>query len=264
MIVYADLLYLIDASMDFLTLFLCGKCTGRKTSVIRLLLGAFTGAFGSVLLLYLPQNGIFTVLMSVLFSCLMVLLTFGKMGGILPFLRQCVLVWGCGALAGGILTILLSLGTPVYLGTPKNHSYPTAFVFTVIVCLILIRLFTYRINCKTAEIIICRGESTERVTALVDSGNLITEPLSGRPVLLVSEAAIKKLYPVICVDNLGENRKIRLIPSRTISGEKLLYGIAPDAVRVNGKPKDIILVVEDVPEDHYGGYGALCPGGIVQ
>ena len=142
MIVYADLLFLIDASMDFLTLFLCGKCTRRKLSAIRLLLGACTGALGSVLLLYLPQNRILTVLMSVLFSCLMVLLTFGKMGGILSFMRQCVLVWGCGALAGGILTILLSLGTLVYIGTAKNHSYPTAFVCTVMVCLILMRLFT--------------------------------------------------------------------------------------------------------------------------
>ena len=44
-----------------------------------------------------------------------------------------------------------------------------------------------------------------------------------------------------------------------VEGEKILYGVLPDKVSVNGKSKDVGIVVNNVPEDHYGGYGALCP-----
>ena len=264
MIVYADLLFLIDGSMDFLTLFLCGKCTHRKTSLKRLLLGSAVGAFGSVLLLFLPSDGIITSGIGILFSCLMVLITFGKMGDTASFVRQCVLVWGCGALTGGILSILLSLGTPVYMETEHNRGFPTAFLVTAVICILLTRMFTHKAEIRTAEILIQCGNGSEKTTALVDSGNLLTDPLSGKPVILVSEAAIHKLYPVINDTNIGDDLKIRLIPSKSVGGEKLLYGIIPDAVTVNGKNADVVLVVEDVPEDHYGGCGALCAGCIIK
>lgn len=259
MIIYADLLFIIDASMDILTLFLCAKCTHRKVSLVRLLLGSAVGALGSVFLLFAPENPIVHIISGGVISCLMVLTAFGTMDNILSFIRQCVLVWGCGALAGGILSVFLSLGTPVYTESAENRGYPTAFLATVAVCMTMVRLFTRRKSIGTTAITVRRGNNSEKITALVDSGNLLTDPLSGRPAILVSETALHRLYPVIDSIHMDENLKIRLIPSQSVAGEKLLYGIIPDEVTVGGIRKDVVLVVEDVAADHYGGQGALCP-----
>jgi len=250
--------------MDFLTLYLCSKCTCRKTSLRRMLLGAGSGAAGSLILLFLPESPALIILSGIMLSGIMVYITYGKMGTIPAFLRQCILVWGCGALSGGILSVLLSMGNPVYTKMPGKSSYPTAYLTAVVICILLARLFTYRKGASFAEITIRRGSRTAKTTALVDTGNLLKDPLSGSPVILVSAKSIEYLYPVLHSGNIGENTKLRLIPSGSVGGEKLLYGIIPDEVKVDGIVCRAVLVVEDIPENHYGGYGALCPGSLIQ
>jgi len=264
MVVYADILFLIDSSMDFLTLFLCGKCTHRRMSVPRLCLGAGLGAAGSVLLLFLPQHRILTLLSGILLSCLMTAAAFGLMNTPMAFVRQCILVWGCGALAGGILTMIMSLGMPVYEAIPENHTYPSIFLGTTVICILFVRLFTFRRHIQTVDICIRRGYRSVVVRALTDSGNLMTDPLSGRPVLLVSSAVLDQLYSSVRdIAEAAKKYRVRIIPSTSAGGEKILYGVLPDSVIINGTEKDTVLVVEDVSAEHYGGFGALCPLSLI-
>lgn len=87
--------------------------------------------------------------------------------------------------------------------------------------------------------------------SLIDTGNLLIEPLSKNPVIVVEYKIIKGLLPLQLtevfenhqendfiilgkiIENLKDEMKIRLIPFKSIgSKEKLLIGFKPDYIKV--------------------------------
>lgn len=261
MVLYADVLFLVDLSMDYLTLHLCARLTHRRVHPIRLLVGAVTGAIGSVLLVCMHAGRGMTFWGGLLLSALMTVLPFGvgKTAG--AFLRQYLLVWGSGAITGGCMSLLLSLGTPVYLsGGSSTQPFLPLFLATTGMVYSLLRILQKRLYTQTAEVqITCHGQ-TARCTVLVDSGNLLTDPLTGRAVLLVSQKAVERLHLPV---DLVESEKLLPIPANSIHGTRLLWGLRPDALYVNGIAKDALVAAEPVPLDHYGGYSGTCPSSLV-
>ena len=76
---------------------------------------------------------------------------------------------------------------------------------------------------------------------IIDSGNLLSDPLSGRPVVVVRNSCVSmitgsyRMYgqPHIGKDTLGnmtdkERVRFRLIPAKGIGGTAYLYGFVPD------------------------------------
>ena len=121
-----------------------------------------------------------------------------------------------------------------------------------------------------------RGK-TVKLGALVDSGNLLTDPLTARPVILVRKKEILPLIhsrvfslldPARAEEELplSIKRKVRIIPMRGIDGAHTLVGYVPDAILLYPPDRDrekyaahaMIAIYEGKMHD-FGGYSAIVP-----
>ncbi len=270
MVLYADILFAVDMSMDWLTLALCARLTHMPTSGKRLLLASMVGAVGSVLLVVLGAQGGVTFGAGILLSALMTAIAFGLYRTCgrgwkrwRAFGRQWLTVWGCGAVTGGVLSVLMSLGEPVYIGkeTPRENGFLPLFLATAVVIYGFLRLVQKRITAKTATVTIGWQGREGTLTVLVDTGNLLTEPMTGKPVLLLSANAAHPLHLPT-----GENPAGLFFPviAKGATGTRLLWAIRPEKLEINGKRREALVAAEDVPADHYGGMGGTCPGCLVE
>ncbi|MBR5445411.1 MAG: sigma-E processing peptidase SpoIIGA, partial [Clostridia bacterium] len=247
MIVYADILFLVDLSMDFLTLYLCARLTHRPAKTGRLLAGSVLGALGSVLLLMCRAGRGVVFWTGVGLSVMMTAAAFGFLASAAGFVRQCVLVWGCGAVTGGCMSVLMSLGEPVYLEqTGGSTDFLPVFLGTTGAVYGLIRLLQKRFGTATAEVRIVLHGVTADLTVLADSGNLLTDPLTGRPVILVSaKAALPLELPGAGTENALQSPEHLLpVPAKGACGTRLLWALRPDLLFVNGQKRDALVAAE--------------------
>ena len=100
------------------------------------------------------------------------------------------------------------------------------------------------------------------LTALIDSGNLLRDALTGLPVIVISRRCAARLMPLPADGSLAPG--MRLIPVRTISGTSLMAVFRPDQVCIltgDGWQRAEALV--GVSPDGYDGYQALLPASLL-
>lgn len=106
------------------------------------------------------------------------------------------------------------------------------------------------------------GSRQTTLTALVDSGNLLRDVVTGLPVIVISRCAAAKLLPLPPTGALSPG--MRLMSVRTISGTALMTILRPDSVRVlsGGQWQDVQALIGLSP-DGYEGFQALMPSCLI-
>lgn len=114
-------------------------------------------------------------------------------------------------------------------------------------------------SCATLDIRCGRDRLT--LTALVDTGNLLRDTVTGLPVTIISRRAAAKLTALPPPGGLSPG--MRLIPVRTVTGTALMTVFRPDRVRI--QQGNIWLEVHTLiglaPEG-YEGFQALMPASL--
>lgn len=115
-------------------------------------------------------------------------------------------------------------------------------------------------TCATLEI--RHGASRVMLTALVDSGNLLRDPLSALPVVVISRRAALRLIGLPASGRL--NPGLRQIAIRTIAGASRMTVFRPTSLRVlqGGIWQEVQAMVGIAP-DGYNGIQALAPSSLL-
>jgi len=125
---------------------------------------------------------------------------------------------------------------------------------------ILVRLMPAggRTPCVTLEI--HHHARNLQLTALVDSGNLLRDPLTRLPVIVISQQAAARLLPAAAPLAPG----MRLISVRTVAGSALMPVFRPRQVRLL-LPQGwrSIHAVIGLSPDGYSGFQALVPASVI-
>ena len=251
---YADILFLIDFSMDFLTLTLAARAMKKPLRKKRLLLGAAFGGLSGVILTAASPPRLAETAAGILVSAVMTRLAYGRAGGIARFLRESVTVWGAGALLGGIVTFLVRLGSPVFL--PGEDRFPTALVLSAVLSLVLSRIHRTHRTGRTTMLRFTAGGESFGIPALCDSGCLAREPIGGLPVVLVKERAVPAL--AARVKAADPALRIRAVPLTGFGGERVLFGVVPEKLAIAGRETEAVVAL-DPGEGTYGGADAIVP-----
>lgn len=268
-VLYVDVLFFINFSMDFITLYLTSRLTSGPPMGIRSLLSAAIGGIYGTAAVALNLDGIPGVLTAGAVSAGMVALALGY-GGIKTLLRRSAVFWGFGALLGGVMTAICSFGgnTDAYGEGAGN----TALLFAgSSLCLLFMRLISRFGRRRTVRIRVSMNDRTTEFTALCDSGNLASDPMTARPAILADESVIRPVIPELCGSGADVpehlRTRIRMIPVKGIDGAKLLTGFVPDSVAVvtDGKERrcDAVIAVADLGSTFFGGYPANAPAAIL-
>jgi stage II sporulation protein GA (sporulation sigma-E factor processing peptidase) len=126
------------------------------------------------------------------------------------------------------------------------------------------------------------GGQEVSVTALVDTGNRLRDPLGQDPVLVIEARALRALLPADLLASASRRApaweevgralegspwaaRLRLVPYRALGTEGgLLVGFRPDRALVAGRPVDPTVALAPTPLDPSGRYQALCPAVLLQ
>jgi hypothetical protein len=251
---YADILFLIDFSMDFLTLTLAGRAMKKPLWKRRILIGAAFGGLSGVLLTAASPGRLAEVIAGILVSAVMTRIAYGRAGVIARFIRESVTVWGAGALLGGIVTFLVRLGDPVFL--PGKDRFPTALILSAVLSLAVSRFHRAGSAGRTAMLCFTAGGEAYKMPALCDSGCIAREPIGGLPVILVKERAVPTLAARVRASDPA--LRIRAVPLTGFGGDRVLFGFVPDRILIGGRETEAVVAL-DSAEGHYGGADAIVP-----
>ncbi len=276
-VLYADVLFAINFSMDFISLWAAGLLGCKPRRALRMSAAAALGGVYAVVSIAVGIQGVWQYISAGAASFFMCLISYGRCGGLRGILKQSALIWGCGALLGGLMTAVLSLGKGgnTYAQSGSSSIWIGAAAAAVGAVYITVRLITAKKGASTLALSIEYAGNHIRLDALCDSGNLMREPISGDPVILMSAALGKKLIGnenmralLECdAQRLTENNiRFRIIPVKNSSGGTLCAAFRPDKVTAgSGKRAEEVrcyIALSDCTAVYFGGFPATAPASI--
>lgn len=275
-VLYADVLLLINFSMDFISLYFTYLLMRRKMSALRGIIAAAFGSITGVILICLDVTGVAAVVLSLAISFVMMLISLGKKLKFTYYVKYTVILWGTGALLAGGVTFVCGLGKNASVPSVENSGASALFVLALGVFLTraLLKVIITTPKAKECTLIVNCFGICATASAMVDSGNLVTEPMSALPVLFVKKAVFSDAKnakgdielltgDVSDIDRLSPQvRKMaRVISVKRVGDAKLLSGVIVNEITVKTdkteKKLKAVIVIENVGD--YGGYDAVVP-----
>lgn len=280
-VIYVDTLFLLNAIVDYLLLLGAARLAGEPLRRGRFALGALLGG-GYAVAIFLPGL-VWLNHVPCRLACA-VLMVLAAYGGSRRLLRQGVLFVALTcAFGGGVVAIGLLGGTGLTLGRGVIYSGLDLKVvlLSAAVCygvLTLVFQRTARHSAASGELVSAQmwlGERSVTLTALVDTGNTLTDPVNGRPVVVAEGERAASLFPPDHRPNVQDLRdpaagltrlgtgewrsRFRLLPYRSVGVDRgLLLAVRTDALALNGQGRGAVLVaLSPTPVSDGGGYQAL-------
>ena len=275
---YIDVYFLINFTVDILSLYFASALSKTPTSTKRLILSALFGALVAIITVFLPEITILKFIVATLGLLIMGYIAPKRVSArrkirfIFSFLIFEALVGGAVSFIWGLLDSYSSTIFEGAIGGAVNRK----MLFLSIIVLLSIGVFKMLVSffsniesegCVDVEISFL--DNTAVVSAFIDSGNLAVDPMDMSPVLILKEDVAKSILPEnivsLCdIDGLDKKikKRIRLIPVSRGGATHVLVGVKADSVRVvNDKTKEEIKVTLAIDKEGgtFGGYLALMP-----
>ena len=290
MIVYLDVVLIENLCMNYIILFATAYILKLKRNHIRIIISALIGGIYSIIA-YMQIIKIYSnFFMKIILSVAMVYIAYNPKS-IKQLIKQLVMFYLISFVFGGCSFALLYFIKPqdilmkngVYIGT-----YPikiallggiVGFTISVIAFKIVKRKLSQKdIYCK---IIIYINEKNIEVNAMLDTGNMLKDPITRMPVIVVEKDILYGIIPDKILDNLEkiiggdvENElyedenveyisKFRVIPFTSLGKQNgLLLGIKADKILIENdsnkeKIKNVIIGIYDKKLSKKNRYNAL-------
>lgn len=280
-VIYVDTLFLLNAIVDYLLLLAAARLAGEPLRRLRFALGAGLGGCYAVAI-FLPGLSFLAHPLCRAASALLMMVA--AYGGSRRLLRQGILFIALTcAFGGGVVAIGLMGGTGLSLGGGVFYSAMDLkmVLLSAAVCYLVITLVFQRLGRHTAaggelsRAVLRLGERRVEFTALVDTGNTLTDPVSGRGVMVAEGEATRDLFPqdrrptaadlrdpAGALERLGTGGwrgRFRLLPYRSVGVDRgLLLAVRADSLELDGRARGPVLVaLSPTPVSDGGGYRAL-------
>ena len=253
--VYLDVLVAVNFLVDYFLLYAAGQLSASAISRVRLCLGALLGAACSCSILLPPLPLAVNALITAVSCGLMTLVAFGFRGW-RRFGRAVLWVTAVTIGYGGLMLALWLFAAPRGLIVNNGAVYidipPGLLVLATVVCYALTSLFSGQLRKRNLMRSRCRVTIFNRgnqvsIDAIVDTGNLLTEPFSGLPVIVAERDALQPVLPEGC-DSFGQGSTqsgcappgLRVIPYSGVGGQGVMLAFRPQRITTQlpgGRPQ---------------------------
>lgn len=282
--VYADLLFLINFSMDFLSLYLCARFMHKPMRPLCMCCSAVIGGIYSVISIFIPWNNISFLIFDVLICFLMCTIVFYSKSSSLKQLVNSILMFiFISAILGGIMTALFNQLNRINFPLKKGGDNISSWLFLLLAAISGLtafrggRIFQKATTRKMVNADITFDGASISLCGITDTGNILHDPTSGKPVIITDIISTLPLLPDIIKESILSGnidlisnippqymRKIRIIPCNSISGSKIIIGIVPDKIilHTEKQKKDVsaIFAPVNIPGGFPKGCNAIIPG----
>ena len=258
MTIYLDVIFIENLCMNYIILFATGYITKTKTNPIRLFISGSCGSI-YVILMYLYSNIFFSnFFIKIILSIVIILIAFYPKN-FRNFLKQLTIFYLISFVFGGCAIFLLYFIKPqnvlirngVYVGRYPIKIVLLGGIVGFIITKSSFKLVRSKIGRRDmyVKLNIFNNNNSVQVKALIDTGNMLKDPISGIPVIVVCKDRLYNLFPKIVLNNLeniinGEVlkelddvknivSKFRVIPFSSLGKQNgILLGIKIDKVEI--------------------------------
>ena len=288
MTIYIDVVLIENLIMNFIILLATGIILKEKIKQVRLLLASLLGAIYSVIS-YMSILEIYSsVILKIILSIVIVYIAFNpqtmkKMWKDVLLFYLTSFVFGGAAFAFIYIIkpqdILMKNG--LFLGT---YPLKTIILGAIIAFLILVTAFTVVKSKITKKDMLCELEiqlNKKRIqtTAMIDTGNLLKEPITNTPVIVVEHTLLYDCIPKEILNHLDELlggefdhipekikeeyiSKLKFIPFSSLGKQNgMLLGIKAESIKIKDRDKEekenVILGIYNKSLTKRGEYRAL-------
>jgi sigma-E processing peptidase SpoIIGA len=283
--IYGDVLFIINFSMDFIALFICGKIMHFKMNFWRMSLAATMGGVYGVASLFFDfgaAGDIFSDILVALAICFVA----HYQGSTAKTFGATALFAAVSMLMGGAMTALYSkigkyqayiqIGGAVHtvFGDIPVLVFAGAAAVSALITFVLQKLMHRKTSTKICKIRVTFDEGAYEFSAFVDTGNFAEEPISGRAVVFLSTEAGKRitgksgellLRAAGCMND-EDAKRVRFIPINTVSGYTLVSAVKPKkfeiAVHRVFEVRNALIACDACASD-FSGAEALVPSALL-
>lgn len=251
--VYVDLYFLINFAMDFLCFFLTSRLLSIKESLPRTLAASAVGALYACLSLFWGLEGLISLSADIGACVIMSAIAFCRRGELRRLPVNSLVYTAVSIVLGGFMTALFSffnrIGLDRLLGSEKDADGISVWLFGLLALIsgVLAMLGGKFFKKKSARTVcrvrLCKGKKTVELKALCDSGNLLRDPISARPCIVVELDSVRELFARKTLRAIekgsealfeGEDAaRVRIVPVKTVSGDGMMYAFRLDRVELD-------------------------------
>ena len=259
MTIYIDIIIVENLIMNYIILYATGLISKSKISHVRIFLASAIGAIYTIIE-YISKLDIYSnILVKIILSIIIVYVAFYPQN-IKKMFKQLILFYLTTFTFGGVATYLIYVLKPqnivikngMYVGT---YVLKVIFIGAIVGTIVLVMAFRFAKNKITKKDMICKvkiklngGEII--LNSMVDTGNMLKEPLTGNPVVVVEKTSLYDLMPKEILNNTesilgGDFEKIpedikneyisrlKIIPFSSLGKQNgMLIGIKPEKLEV--------------------------------
>ena len=260
-VIYADAIFLTNMAINYIILLVTAKICAVPAMRLRMAAAAAIGgayAVSAALPLLIFLGNPFVII------AVGLLIVTTAFGGQPRIARVALVFFAVSAAFAGVAMAISLLGGGVVSGGALMPISFKALILSFAVCYATMTLVFRGAAGNKGGIVpltVRQGQSVLELRALVDTGNSLTDPMTGVPVIVTGVKEAKKLFPkdvraavegierrgaALVMEELIENAcpvRFRLIPYSAVgvSGGMLL-AFRPDEVVINGAKKTGVLV----------------------
>lgn len=209
---YIDLLFLENFVMDTLLLFAVRTVLKFPVNAGRIFLGGAVGSALTCLVIMLPVSPLLKYLMFCTAVSAVMLKTGTGVSRTAEFLHAYIVLYVCGILMGGILTACRPYirNMSLYFMIAAGSCYSIRIFWRFFCCL-------KEENRKICTVTLYEKGKTYRLRALLDTGNLLEDEISGEPVCVLECRLAERV-----VGKPENAESFHYIPYRTVEGEGVM------------------------------------------
>ena len=275
MVVYLDILILVNVVVDAVLLWITAKIIHRDAPALRMLSALFISvAYGT--LVCLPP---FSIALNIVFrAAAAFLISFIAFGfpSLRGFIKNTVVFVIVTCAYTGILVLLQQLPVfeeSIYINNGQiyyNLPIPCVLAGIVVLCgvyLAVSKFFAKRAGksqLSDCTLTLCGKSVSFRCFA--DTGNFLKDTITGRPVVIVNAGVLRQIADIDSEGRFkyGEDSpmhtRVRLIPYRGADGsEGMLNAFRPDSFICDGKERKVLVAANTRNFDTDGTYEGIMP-----
>lgn len=289
MTIYVDVVLMENLIMNFIILLATGLILKEKIKIMRLLLSSLLGAIYSVVSYMSILEVYSSMVLKIILSIVMIYLAFNPQT-IKKMWKDILIFYLTSFVFGGAAFAFIYIVKPqdilmrngLFLGT---YPLKTILLGAIVAFIIILTAFTVvksKISKKDmfCEIEIKINGVTLKTTAMIDTGNLLKEPITNTPVIVVEHTLLYDCIPKEILNHLDELlggdfdkipeeikleyiAKLKFIPFSSLGKQNgMLLGIRAESISIKEEEKekrreDVIVGIYNKSLTKRGEYRAL-------
>jgi len=270
--IFVDVLFIINFIIDYILLSVTSFFVKKRPKIFKMCISSSIGAIFAASAFFMPQNMVFSAILSICVAAFMIFVAFGKSQAATVLKNTAIFYLICTVIAGFYFSVI-SMGKSNNIAINNGILYADIDAYTMLFIFIIsvstIHTATGYIRKQKIKsgflynVTIEKNGRTVSDTALFDSANFMCDPISQKSVVI---AEWQSVAPLFQEDKITEcivkhPKDFLYIGCRGISGISGMYAFCPDKISSFeiDFPEPVLVAITQDSLDKDGSYRMILP-----